>query len=299
MSEQESRRLLLAEVFGGQRYSPGYLEWLYRENPDGNEIATDELSNGHCRGHYAVIPQNWSDGSRMARLALSLNTAIGEEFRGKGLFVILAEETYRRAAAKGIVGIVGVANANSTPGFLRRLNFSLVGSMPVRIGLVWPFGRRAHIHEATQAFLNSPQMASLCASLVVRDWQVAWNLERLRWRLSAPSISYHIHIAPDCIGITRRILHAGLPFVALLKLLPRGEAAQIDVTPILRAAALAYRTPFFLYAGWNDAARFRGVPIPKRLKPSPLNLIYRQLLPGSPPLFSEKRHLEFLDFDAY
>ncbi len=298
MSDNESRRLLLAEVFGEERFRPPYLDWQYRQNPDGQEIAIDEISAGHCRGHYAVIPQLWSNGTCVARLALSLNTAIGEEFRGKGLFTTLADAAYRHAEAEGITGIVGVANGNSTPGFLKRLGFKLIGPMPVQVGLTFPWAFQAKSYEATAFFLESHTFADICASISQSGWQVVWNIDRLRWRLSSPHARYHIHVTPDGIGITRCVQHAGLPFTALLKVLPRHSAPTVKIGPILRAAAWVHRTPLFLHAGWNNSIRITGIAVPARLKPSPLNLIYKSLRENE-PIFSGQRHFEFLDFDAY
>lgn len=47
----------------------------------------------------------------------------------------LADATYRKAAGVGLDAVYEVANANSTPGFLRKLLFALVSPLDAKIGL--------------------------------------------------------------------------------------------------------------------------------------------------------------------
>ena len=48
---------------------------------------------------------------------------------------------------------------------------------------------------------------------------------------------------------------------------------------------------------FNEVAGFRGMPLPERLRPAPLNLIVRRLAGAPSP--TDIARFEFLDFDAY
>jgi hypothetical protein len=54
-----------------------------------------------------------------------------------------------------------------------------------------------------------------------------------------------------------------------------------------------------IYAGFNAHVRVRGIRPPRRLQPSPLNLIYRSLSPDAPKVSFTLDTFEFLDMDAY
>ena len=89
-----------------------------------------------------------------------------------------------------------------------------------------------------------------------------------------------------------------LAVAVVLKIFPR--KSQIDTRALLRAACRYHGTMIYLYAGFNSRAAIKGLPLPRRLRPSPLNLIYRPLDDSVPTGDKVKLStFEFLDFDAY
>ena len=100
--------------------------------------------------------------------------------------------------------------------------------------------------------------------------------------------------------VTRVELFHGLKVVVVLKIWPHPGYLFVRTGRLLRAACAAHGTPFFLYAGFNARARVRGLPVPRRFLPQPLNLIYRQISPQAPAQDEFRLSVfEFLDFDAY
>jgi hypothetical protein len=206
---------------------------------------------------------------------LSLNTATAPAFQGKGLFTRLAALTYEAGAAGGFDGVYGVANGNSTPGFIRKLAFQLVCPLDAKVG-VGGLGER-HVDRQAAAPLaferrwRSQSLAWRCASPFNPVRGVARGS---RWQLHAPALS---PLVPAYAELT----------------LPDG------VAPALTAAAAP---PLRLYLGLLPRAS-RGpalyASIPRRLRPSPLNLIYRSF--GAQPLAldADRIRFSFLDFDAY
>ena len=74
----------------------------------------------------------------------------------------------------------------------------------------------------------------------------------------------------------------------------------MDAGPFVGSAMRAHRTPLAVYTGWNAHATVRGVTIPHRLQPSPLNVVIKVLDPAA--VDAETFHLdtwELLDMDAY
>ncbi|AEG91980.1 Hypothetical protein Rta_08966 [Ramlibacter tataouinensis TTB310] len=282
-----------------------YLDWLYRKSPDGLNISSDYTEAGKLLGHYTMVPQRWIIGGESKLMALSLNTAVHEEARGKGLFVRLAEETYSIAARHGIRGIVGVANANSTPGFVKRLGFTLVSPLPVVAGVALPVPlHAASNHTVNAAFLNSKQFTLLTARLHFnRPGGAAqeWSIDKLRWRLSSPKCQYALHAHKSGVLVTTTATGPlGARVVIALKFFPSNEVDQVDTAALIRQAAAYHKAWFFIYSGFNNSASLKGIPLPRRLLPSPLNLIYRKLDSTLPDAISiQFSSFEFLDFDAY
>src|SRR5690349_12069268 len=105
------------------KFTPRYLQWLYVDNPDGKAVGYDAWDGERLAAHYVCIPARaWVEGAQVPVL-LSLNTATHPDYQGKGLFTKLASMTFEAGAAQGFDGVYGVANANSTPGFVRKLGF--------------------------------------------------------------------------------------------------------------------------------------------------------------------------------
>ncbi len=292
---------LLAEVFPGARVSrPDYLVWLYEESPFGQAIETnldDELGRA---GHYAVVPIAMTrDGVPFAG-ALSLNTAVHERARGGGTFVRLADETYVKASRQGICGVVGVGNANSTHGFVKRLGFELVMALPATVLIPTP-GPRAGVRSewvSQAAFAGDGVAADLTPLLAPPKHGLSrlWTPDTLRWRLSNPTAQYALHRTPDALSVSCRDQRHGVDVAILLKIFAAAELPGQTRRALVRAACRFHRTPIALHVGFSDLVRFQGVSLPTRLREQPLNLIYRVLDESD---WSPITRFEFLDFDAY
>ena len=294
----EAVERLLNEVFGERLraldalpFSRRYLEWLYRDNPCGHEVAVNLVDGDACRAHYAVVPQTWRRGARTLPMSLSLNSAVSEASRGKGAFTRTARATYEAARARGIVGVLGVGNANSTHGLVKSLGFRFIAPLPVRVGVVAPIRARgvslAGVDELPQA-LFAPRAGS---------WEQAWDRETLRWRLASPRARDLLHHDGSGAIVSCRTRHRGAPVAVILKTFTT-PGRRLAIGRLLAAAAHGHRTALYLYGGWNGDAHVPGVPIPRRLLPAPLNLTYLPLDATAPDTLVPRTY-ELLDFDAY
>lgn len=295
---------LLRATFGDPKYDDeSLLRWQYRDAPEGSVVQANLDEDGSRLGHYAIVPQRYVRGSEFLDAALSLNTAVAEEARGRGLFTSLATEAYELARAGGIEAVYGVANANSTPGFLKRLGFTLVMALPpvLAVPLRLP-PRSSSLTQVTPAYLVSSDFSHLYETLDLTadtGWARSWTIDVLRWRLSQPGARYAVVETSDVVAIVTVTHHARVPVVAILKLFARKGAVRPTASNVVAAACTRLRAPAAVYAGFNAKVRITGVPIPKRLRPSPLNLIVRSFDDGRPVEDLALGTFEFLDFDAY
>lgn len=262
---------LFAACFPGtSKYTPEYLKWQYADNPDGKAVGFDAWDGDRLAAHYVCVPARAHVAGKQVLVLLSLNTATHPDYQGKGLFTKLAAMTYDAGAEQGYDAVYGVANANSTPGFIRKLGFQLVRPLEARVG-VGGLGTRA---------ANGRQP----------EFERVWTQDSLAWRCACP----HNRVRARQDGSVWRFDAAALDGARVY-----GEVAA-DVQSLPRHSG--GWAPLRLYLGLvPDHERSFGMyaSIPQKLRPSPLNLIYRSLSGRAAQLDPSNIRFTFLDFDAY
>jgi GNAT superfamily N-acetyltransferase len=256
------------------KFTPRYLAWLYVDNPDGKAVGYDAWDGERLAAHYVCIPARaWVEGLEVPVL-LSLNTATHPDYQGKGLFTKLAAMTFEAGASQGYDGVYGVANANSTPGFVRKLGFQLVRPLEARIGV----GGLQHAPKAAPSALS---------------FERSWSADALRWRCANPHNPVFVKNGAGKLRFHAAASGHKLPAYAELDAggvaLAAPEGAPM-LSPLRLFIGLA---PDASSSYWNYAS------IPMRLRPSPLNLIYRSFAPRVAALDPSRIAFSFLDFDAY
>lgn len=259
----EEIQQLLQLVFESRakKFSLDYLKWQYADNPAGAIVGFNAYSNdGVLAAHYAAMPIYMLINGQKALGLLSLNTATHPEHRGKRLFSILAEKTYEYAAQNGYKYVIGVANANSTHGFIKNLKFKMIGPLTFKVGL----GKVLYPKKDYTFFRY-------------------WDNEMMDWRLKNPSMKYYKNgeeiVSPIAIGFKKLVCRNGAEMASLPKL---------------------HLRPFNLYIGYG-ANLSKGIysRLPKFIKHSPFNLIFRDLTNGTlPDMTKENILLELIDFDV-
>jgi GNAT superfamily N-acetyltransferase len=245
------------------------LEWLYRHNPEGGVVGMDAWAGDRLAAHYVTIPTRARVQGVEVRGLLSLNTATDPDFQGKGLFTRLASATYEAAAAQGFQFVTGFANANSTPGFIRKLAFQ-------------------NVRQLQAGLLVSPPR-----DLPARDcdFEASWSAESLAWRLANPAGRYTVARRGAVLDIRSPTNVPLLDCAAFLT--PAFNLPSRGLPP--------WRPPLFIGLEPRIALERRGfIPVPEKLRPSPLNMIWRALDPTLPAaLDPEAIVVSFLDFDPY
>ena len=297
----EATALLLREVFPQHHkyLHPEYLDWEYLRSPSGRVIEANlDDGIGRC-GHYAVVPQRWMIDGTPCMYALSLNTAVSSRSRGKGVFRTLGRKVVAEAREIGCTALVGVANSESSHGFVNNLGFDLVGSLTVVV--IPPTApRRARTFEVGAAGEMSGWLQETGRSALPESGaQRVWDADELSWRLADPSHDYRVLFSDDVMAVVHATSYLGVRVAAIVKVFVGGSAARVDIAPLASAACSALRAPLALYGGRNPRLRLRGIPVPTRIRPSPLNLIVKCLAAGIHPTSVVPSCFEFLDFDAY
>ena len=261
---------LLNTTFGTDAFTPQAIGWRYRDNPAGQVVGADAWDGERLAAHYVTCPLEARIDGAVVKGLLSLNTATHPDYQGRGLFTTLAERAYAQGAEAGYAFVIGVANANSTPGFLRKLSFQHVDRLQAGV-----------LARLPDRFSDAPV-----------QYQGAWRGELLAWRLANPAGRYVAARRGGLIGVWAR---THLPFVrcgAFLK--DEGQALPgAGRTPLAATLFLGLEPRMAL-------GRHGFLPVPERFRPSPLNLIWRALSPDVPAaLRPDAVALNFLDFDPY
>lgn len=259
---------LLGKVFGdAPKFTPEALAWRYRDDPDGLVVGFDAWDGERLAAHYVTCPTTARIGGASVRGLLSLNTATDPDYAGQGLFTRLARATYEVGAGAGHGFVMGVANANSTPGFLTKLGFQSVA--PLEAGLLLRRPRRF--------------------AAVGADFRIDWTPRRLAWRLANPATAYGVG---DRDGLTVVSAPTHLPLVRCVGFISEGLAEP--------GGAEGLASLFIGLEPRVDLAALGFLRLPQRLRPSPLNLIYRRLGDPAPQCLDPARTaIGFLDFDPY
>ncbi len=259
--------LLLRTAFPhAAHFTEAYLAWEYAANPDGIVLGYDAYRDDRLCAHYATQPMTARLFGRDVRGLLSFNTATHPEHQGRGLFTALAQRTFRDAAREGYEFVIGVANANSTPGFTRKLGFQLVSPLHVLVGI------------------GAARMPASLDTAFERTWSHASRT----WRTANPRTRYYdgagaLTCATDTPLIKAQLTCASWP-----------DAAR-------HSSAFGLAHPLTVWMGLAPGVRWRGlaVPLPNRLRPSPLNLIFLDLTGRARTLPAEHVRFDAIDFDAY
>lgn len=252
------------------------LDWLYFQNPRGSIIGFNAWHGENLAAHYVVMPIAASHRGANVAAALSLNTATHPNYQRRGLFVRLAEATYARCKDMGLHHVVGVANANSTPGFLTKLAFQNVGQLDVHVGIGLP---------------------TVVSDLPPADtsWRRIWQRDDLTWRLKNPAATYHSQRTGDRIAVLAPTGTLGIQ--AVLKL--EGDAGLRESIRETVGGGLALGPRMWMGFSRRIKPAAASLELPETFRKSPLNLIFRPLQDSTATIEKETVEFEALDFDAY
>ena len=251
---------LMNDSFPDCPFGKDYYRWQYELNPNGKVVSYNAYYDNILVAHYAAIPIEMSFDGIIQKGLLSLNTATHSAHRGKGLFVKLAQMTYDHAREMGYKYVIGVANANSTHGFLTKLGFYQICPLEVRFG----------IGDIFRYKIKKPNY-------------VIWNDKTIQWRLSNPYYKY-------CIK--KKAIYGSMDK-------PLFKTIISENNNIVSRGSLGFR-PFNLYVGIGlDKKGGLYCKVPKFVKHSPFNLIFKDMSDGVLPKISQDSiFFQLIDYDV-
>ncbi|MHB8073368.1 GNAT family N-acetyltransferase [Desulfosporosinus fructosivorans] len=131
---------------------PGFLKWQYEDNPAGPAVIqlARDLDTNQLAGQNVVIPMRFKTDNRPMNGTLCLNILTREAFCGQGIFTGLAEPVYQDCIEQGLEFCYAFPNPNSYPGFIRKLGFTDLGSVPL---LLRPLNPKALVQKKLGSLL--------------------------------------------------------------------------------------------------------------------------------------------------
>lgn len=240
----------------------GFRQW-YLNNPMGRVISFNAFWGDELVAHYACIPYKMMIENRIVTGLLDMATVTHPDHRGKGLFKKLAKTTYDYAKEQGFEFVLGVANANSYPGYMKYFPFTFVGQLEVKMGL------------GTKIECDGEKL-----------FKVYWDKESFNWRLNTCKANYS-RKNDSLIGKYNSMVQTYM--------------GNYDDSFLKETAAQDKHWGFRpkLYVGLGAKFNSLYLTVPKFIKRSPFNLIFLDLTEGKlPQVTKDNIFFQLFDFDV-
>ena len=240
----------------------GFRQW-YLNNPMGVVISFNAFCGDELVAHYACIPYKMEIEGRIVTGLFDMATVTHPHHRGKGLFKKLAQTTYNYAKEQGFEFVLGVANANSFPGYMKYFPFTFVGQLDVKLGL------GTEIESAGE-----------------KTYRVYWDKTSFDWRLNTCKANY----SRKKNAILGQYNSLAQTFMGSY------PNAFLDNTNA-QDKHWSFRPK--LYVGLGAKTKSLYFKVPKFIKRSPFNLIFLDLTEGKlPPITKDNIFFQLFDFDV-
>lgn len=154
-------------------YIPEFWDWLYRDNPAGGAITFVAEKNGRIIGHYPNVLQYLKIDNRIFQTGLVLHLATHADFRRLGVFRNLGQASMQELVRSRIPFSIAFPNKKSLPGFVNRLGFSDIATLPL---LVKPLNIRNILTRATK----KPGLASFLSFLLEPLYNMSFSHFRFK-----------------------------------------------------------------------------------------------------------------------
>jgi len=271
---------LLNDVFPKAHYlTDSYLDWCYYRNPVGPAVVVNAYMEDRLVGHLAGQPirARVEDEEELGLLAIH-NAVRAGYLRGK-VYATLGDHFIPKAVAAGYRFVIGFTNAASTRFIARKRpekhffnDFTVVASLDAKIGMG-----------------SVPTGGSRTEAQFAR----VWDKKTLGWRLARPGARYRMRSKNG-----QCILYAvtDLPGIAVELGRFSSEAADFELPEPSRLS------PGRLWIGLDatrDWSRYAYMNLPRRLRPSPLTLVFSDLSGRGRKLDVDRVHVEAIDLDAF
>ncbi len=229
----------------------------------GKVISFNAFYGEELVAHYACVPYKMKIDGRVVLGLFDIATATHPNHRGKGLFKTLAKTTFEYAKEQGYEFVLGVANANSFPGYMKHFPFTFVGQLEVRLGWgtnIMPDGDK--------------------------QFSIYWDVDAFNWRLKCCKANYSRE--KDCaIGKYNSYVQT---------FMGKYENSFLDTTDLTNKG---WGKKPKLYVGMGAKFKSLYLKVPKFIKRSPFNLIFLDLTDGKLPIPNKDNfYFQLFDLDV-
>lgn len=132
--EVEGARRLLKEVFietDAQKKDLMDEDFYNWQNISNNDPVIVARCEGEIVGHYSMTPLRFIIGGDTGKVAIMMDLVTKKEFRGRGVFTKMGKSIISTAEGEGYDFIYGFPNPNSLHGFIDRLGFTHLLTLPL------------------------------------------------------------------------------------------------------------------------------------------------------------------------
>lgn len=247
----------------GITFSINEFKRWYVENPFGHAISFNAFDRDIMAAHYVCIPMKMVVDGRLVNGIKSMATVTHPKYRGRGLFKTLAKMTYDCAKEQGFEFVIGVANDNSFPGFMKYFPFTFVSQLEVKIGT------GMHIEQDREKMFSP-----------------FWNTEALNWRLKCGGGVYS-RKNNSIIGKYNSCVQTFM------------GSFPDDILSSSMITDKGWINKPKLYVGLGSKIQSPYFNVPKFIKHSPFNLIFLDLTRGKlPQMTKDNVFFQLIDFDV-
>lgn len=196
LNHSELKELFLLAF--GRTPSSAYFDWKYFGSPEGKVVHATAWHQGKLVAFYGILPEILSESGSEIECYQSMDTMVHPDHQGQRLFTKLAKLCYD--SVEDTDNIFGFAGANSTPGFVKHLDFSVVDKINYVYSLPWLIWALSFLHQPLDFYITTepdfgPDLERFLSegsfqNLIHRDL----SSEKLRWRvINHPDKQYFIH----------------------------------------------------------------------------------------------------------
>lgn len=268
---------LLNELFPKAKHlDQRYLDWAYYQNPLGSAVTANAYVDNNLVGHSAAQPIRARLFSKDEQGLMFIHAAVRARYRvyqGEQVYNTLVDRSIAEAIEAGYTFFVGFTNAASTRFMERRRDdIAFVTSLDAKVGIgPLPMGGAQEEAQFTRI----------------------WDAQTLAWRLARPGSTYRQRTKVDRCTLYARSAIPGMA-VQLGQFSPDRIQTQLPrISPL---------SPLRVWVGLDpdrDWSHYAYIDIPKKRRPSPLNLVFSDLTGQGRSLDARRVYVNALDLDAF
>lgn len=245
----------------GLHFTDETFRFWYLQNPEGKAISYNAFDDGMMIAHQSFVPEKMLVNGEVVKCLRSMAVVTHPSYRGRRIFSKLTNAAVEEAKRQGYAFIYAITNENSFPSFIRHCGFSFITQLNVKMGF--------HCNIKIDG---------------EKTYQRYWTKEALEWRLSH---NYYYRDGKIIYGSYKPGIktYMGIQDTNLLN--------QINSLQMSRTLGIT------LYVGLGAKLPCTMINVPKYVKHSPFNFIFKDLTGGKlPAMTKDNVFYQLIDFDV-